>query len=275
MKYSILYKALASIHEVLEDSDEGELDSIQLNDLGVATITLNQLVGNKVQTIDDAVKEVQSEPAVVEDDELDELGDVEEAPDADPLTDDAYELLKDESKPGPALLRSKLRIGKDRAQNIYNDLVKTGRIIKPKRTARKKKADRPLNELIAELPKGSDLVVHPWLQPLAYLDVDRRQLYTDGVDPSTTLVNKDITRAAKAGADTVLIDAFIKGENAKIVTLDSPIEKITDKMQKTIDVANGYFNDDGKLFDFVVRNGMNADTIRDLVKMAKTIKANA
>jgi len=294
MKHSILYKALAGIHGVLENYDEGEIGAEGLNNLGFAIITLNQLTGNQV------VKEsTESEPTELTDDsdefgevdgpsndlneniegdldDLDELDENEPEDDSkvDALLEDAYNLLKDESKPGPTLLRNKLRIGAKRASELVTTLVDQGRI---KKHSRKKpvKKDKPLGELIAELPAGSDLIVHSWLQPLIYLDPERRSLYTNGLGDTVKdmLTAKDIKRATKNGADTVLIDAFISGADSDVIEVDTIAT--TEKVQGFINKANTILSDEGKLFDFIVRNGMNGDTVRDLVTMARGVKGNS
>lgn len=165
------------------------------------------------------------------------------------MVEQAYDILKTESKPGPTLVANKLNISKAEANKLFKVLIDSGRIVKgqvaepadkgngsvkdePKQESKKSKGSpkgkaeskakargkaksKPTDSsdimsLIAELPEGDDLLIPAHLQPLICLEEGVRAQYLSGLKVEDLVTSDDIARGSVNGVNTMLVDEIKK-----------------------------------------------------------------
>lgn len=125
----------------------------------------------------------------------------------------AFEILKDETKPGATLIQKKLEVTQALSRKLFKSLVDSGRIIKGKRATSKRSH---IMRLINELPIGDDLLVSKHLHPLLNLrNAKHRALYLCGIELKDQFDANDIARATAAGVNRTLVDEIVQLQKTK------------------------------------------------------------
>lgn len=288
MKQSQLYNILKNLSECSEIiQDALELDGESTGD----TITLlNHLYDSRI-IVSDMVN-----------------GDVDLPKDHKPVEtrsgvegdalEDAYDVLKHESKPGPTLLVKELKVSKKDAKSLFDKLVDTGRIVKgqraeepetdndkPKKTTKKKtskkkatkKKESDVMELINELPDGDDLLVPKHLHPLIALPEEVRAMYLSGLNLKDLITTDDIARASVNGVNTILVDQInelsgtkdVKPKNDEIIKISKTGDKQAQKYYKLRAKFVSQIPQGKELYKHMARNGVTLRVLTDLREIAK------
>lgn len=288
MKRSQLYNILKNLSECSEIiQDALELDGESTGD----TITLlNHLHESRIIVSD----MVNGDVDLPKDNEP---NDTRNGVEGDAL-EDAYDVLKHESKPGPSLLMKELDINKEEAFGLFDELVKSGRIVKgqraeepeptkdePKKTTKKKtskkkatkKKESDVMELINELPDGDDLLVPKHLHPLIALPEEVRAMYLSGLNLKDLITTDDIARASVNGVNTILVDQInelsgtkdTKPKDDEIIKISKTGDKQAQKYYKLRAKFVSQIPQGKELYKHMARNGMTLRVLTDLREIAK------
>lgn len=205
----------------------------------------------------------------------------------------AYNILKTESRPGPTLVSRKMGITMVDARKLYTNLIDSGRIVKGQRavdhlpnegkdgSAKPKTppSDNNVIDLINQLPEGSDLLIPKHLQQLIALPAGKRGPYLSGLNIEDLIDADDIGRATVNGANTILVDEIIKLTKSK-----PPKVKKTEIIQAKKDGnerEQKYFRvrsriikaiPNGKeLYKHMAENGLTKRVLHDLKTIAQAV----
>lgn len=212
--------------------------------------------------------------------------------------EDAYDVLKHESKPGPTLLVKELNISKKDAKSLFDKLVDTGRIVKgqraeepeptkdkPKKTTKKKtskkkatkKKESDVMELINELPDGDDLLVPKHLHSLIALPEEVRAMYLSGLNLKDLITTDDIARASVNGVNTILVDQInelsgtkdVKPKDDELIKISKTGNKQAQKYYKLRAKFVSQIPQGKELYKHMARNGVTLRVLTDLREIAK------
>ena len=258
MKQSQLYRLLSEITNSIETI--GGSNTISFNDtkLGDALITTKDAIITCLGLGTPEPSNIKS---------------VETSPELDSELQAAYDVLKHESKPCPTLLVKGLGVEKDEANQLFTELVESGKIVKgqraeepPKETAPEKKVtkkkvtkkkvtkkvteksdEKPAKEaglmdLIGDLPKGTDLLLPKSLHALVALPETNRAEYLSGLNLKDLIDADDVARASANGVDTLLIDQVNKLTDVKV----KPHKDVVEISKDGAKLAQKYFRLRGK-----------------------------
>lgn len=186
-------------------------------------------------------------------------------PTSDEVTEDAvYELLKDESKPGPTLIAKHFKIKKAEATKLF-------KAVKPRLVpAEKPKADNVMT-IVGGLPDGPNLLVKSPFHYLAGLDKDSREQYLMGLNPKDMIDADKMKEAAGDGADKTLIKQIDSLKDSTRPTASDKDVVAPDKYQKKILGWVSAIPDGGDLFNHMSAAGLTKKVLRDLRDIAELV----
>lgn len=165
--------------------------------------------------IKDAFKPPKAEPKKTDDqpttkDKVDaKKSESDEKQTSDPMLEQAYELLKDESKPNQTFLAKNLKVSPARAKKMLAQLVEEGRITLYVKPAKIKKPKKSLEDVIAELPDGSNTLLKPPYNLLSVLPSKKRAPYLAGLKLEDVVDADALAAAVEEGVDRGLVDQVI------------------------------------------------------------------
>ena len=181
--------------------------------------------------------------------------------------DDVYELLKDESKPGPTLVAKHFSISKTEATKLYKK-------VKSRLTKKTKpKADNMMT-IIGGLPDGENLLVKAPYHLLMVLPKEVREQYIMGLDPKDVVDGDKMAEAAGDGADKTLVKEIDALKDVTPPTI--PEDKLVDykKYQKKIlGWVDDIGADGGELWNIMSSRGLTVPIIKNLRTIAQSVQA--
>lgn len=265
MKQSTLLKTSAEIAVCLED--QKDLPEPLVESLEVSQGLLHMLIFSDSMASDKETKEVmkqapkkKSTPKKTKKDEV--LGASE---------DEAFELLKDESKPGPTLLKKTFNIATEAAVALFKAVEP--RIVEYKETQTKKEPKKgkkqDIKKVIAGLPKGSNLLVKAPFNLIAKLDEKYHAPYLAGLKLEDMISSDNLAAAAEEGYDDTLVKHIIKYADKKRPTPKKVVDA-TQYQDKIIEWTNA-IPDGGDLFNHMSSAGLSKTVLANFRDIATAV----
>lgn len=184
--------------------------------------------------------------------------------------DEAFELLKDESKPGPTLLKKTYGITTEAAVGLYKLVEK--RIAEYKAEGKptpKKGKKQDIKKVIAGLPKGSNLLVKAPFNLIAKLDEKYHAPYLAGLKLEDMISSDNLAAAAEEGYDDTLVKHIIKYADKKRPTPKKVVDA-TQYQDKIIEWTNA-IPDGGDLFNHMSSAGLSKTVLANFRDIATAV----
>ena len=181
--------------------------------------------------------------------------------------DEAFELLKDESKPGPTLLKRTFGIATEAAVALYKKVEP--RILEYKAL---KKKSKDINEVIAKLPKGTNTLLKSPLMHLKHLEPKKQARYLAGLKLEDVISSDELAKAAKDGYDSTQVDLVKKYTKKARPNAKDPVD--IKKYQDRIMEWTSMIPDGGDLFNYMAEKGLNKTVIANFRDIALAIEAS-
>lgn len=269
MRKSILHSLLGAIYKYVEAVDEIQATGMDMTirDNLDATATL-------------IIKHYLSEHSLpVGNGKANDEG--EAADDWDAQVEEAYNILKTESKPGPTLVSRTMKVSMTVAKKLYKELVDSGRLTKGKKPKEEKKKSS-IADLVKDLPKGDDLMVPAHLQPLLLLPKERRAPYLTGLKLDELVDANDVARVTANGLDSTLVDEIIglsrsrpkKASASDIIVAKKDGSELEQKYFRLRSKFAGVIPNGKALYAHMVTGGFTKRVLSDLKMIATAIKEN-
>lgn len=306
MNRTIVCKFLESIHQFIEESNPKELEigGILRKLLYVSDDIVNAFLIDNPNAASSLVHKSEDEGPInvllsksINPDDIEIVEQIEEKP-FEELLEDAYDVLKTETKPGPTLVERKLDVKKSLANKLWKELIATGRIVKGQRAIDHEESQGDLSEgfeevvdvgspikdlasLIADLPDGDNLLVDDHLKHLIALPEAKRAVYLTGINLADVVSVESVEEAALDGIDRTLVDQIIAGSKVKPKPVKNRLnlgDKSNPQMVKYAKLRNSWVKDipNGKaLYKHMIANGVNKALLSDLRDISQAIKSGA
>lgn len=176
---------------------------------------------------------------------------------------EAFDLVKDESKPGSALIQKKLGITQKESRAIWAKIKP--RVAEHKKKAKKSETKYDPAKLISVVPdsEGFHILIDP-LNELIHLAPERRAPYLTGLNLSDVVDADLLAEAAESGCDKTLTDTIIELADGKSKAI--PKDKLVSAkdykkhiMKWTAGIPSGE-----ELFNLMSSNGLSKTVLADL-----------
>lgn len=301
MKKTLVCNLLHSIQDLLEQSDPKELEKAGIGKklLYISDDLMNTFLIDNHNAPSGLVHKDSTVPKSdpIENDDIEITEDVTEKS-FEELLEDAYAILRTETRLGPTLVHRQLGIPKSKAAKLLKELIDTGRLVKGQRaadidgydasnpldTTKDELADgfapvedddtpKSLEQLIGDLPIGDNLLVLDHLKPLIVLPEANRAIYLSGLVLKDVVSAEAIEEAVLDGVDRTLIDQIIDGANVKAKPVADRLNlgnKNDETMVRYARLRGVYVKGipNGRaLYDVMTVNGINKRVLSDLKKI--------